>query len=346
MTNHSLLKSFLAFALFCTLLGPLMATQYTYSFTFKGKRQTVKLDLASSTINHYKGKTHYWPTSLTAYPKQANEDRGYEYLSAVATSLESQASTAGYTGWDLVQFTTAFVQNLTYISETQEYVRYPIETLKDKGGDCEDTAILLAALLTEMGYDAMLVHAPGHMMAAVACSNCGGATLEYGSKEYVLIETTAPVGMGHIDNRFASSKFTALELDASQGGEEVYAVNEPEPDWQQNIWEGSDDTQDYTVYQEELPAFINIQNIEDLMGFAGVMEFEGFEVVPGFVDMENMEGFEHFNIDPNDFFPEGFDQQEFENNGGNYSTQTTTTTSQNGTVTTTTVTTYSYEYRR
>ena len=106
---------------------------------------------------------------------------------------------------------------------------------------------------------------------------------------------------------------------------------------------------------DQLPAFIDIQNIEDLMGFAGVLDFEGFEVVPGFVDMQNFDGFEAFNIDPNDFFPDHINMDPgnmngadtwVDDNGGTYRTKTTTHTSPNGTVTTTTVTTYNYEYRR
>ena len=99
MTIQSVLKSVLAVSLLLALSGPAFATQYTYSFTFQGKRQTLKLDLAANLINHYQNKTHYWPTSLQAYPNQSKEDPGYEYLSDIAASIERQASNQGYTGW-------------------------------------------------------------------------------------------------------------------------------------------------------------------------------------------------------------------------------------------------------
>ena len=38
-----------------------------------------------------------------------------------------------------------------------EYPRYPVETLFDRGGDCEDTSILTATILYEMGYDVALL---------------------------------------------------------------------------------------------------------------------------------------------------------------------------------------------
>ena len=185
MRIQTALSSLLAFTFLLLFGSSLFATTYNYSFTFKGKRHSLSLDLDSRIIKHYNSKTHYWPTSLKAYPAQAREDAGYEYITDIANQIERQATNAGYSGWDLVQYTTAFVQNLQYQAERQEYVKYPIETLKDKGGDCEDTAILLAALINEMGYDAILVHAPGHMMTAIACSNCSGATLDYKGKDYV-----------------------------------------------------------------------------------------------------------------------------------------------------------------
>lgn len=51
-----------------------------------------------------------------------------------------------------------------------EYWRYPLETLCDRTGDCEDTSILLAALLNAKGINAGVILAPSHAMCAV-CSN-------------------------------------------------------------------------------------------------------------------------------------------------------------------------------
>jgi hypothetical protein len=55
-----------------------------------------------------------------------------------------------------------------------EYPRYPIETLVDKGGDCEDTAILAASIIRGMGYGVVLLvfpktaDSPGHCAVGVA----------------------------------------------------------------------------------------------------------------------------------------------------------------------------------
>jgi hypothetical protein len=50
------------------------------------------------------------------------------------------------------EFLLSFVQSLRYYSEKGEYPRYPTETVIDKGGDCEDTAILMAFIADHMDY--------------------------------------------------------------------------------------------------------------------------------------------------------------------------------------------------
>jgi hypothetical protein len=54
---------------------------------------------------------------------------------------------------EALEYFLAFVQSLSYYSDRGEYPRYPMETLIDKGGDCEDTAILMACIAQSLGYD-------------------------------------------------------------------------------------------------------------------------------------------------------------------------------------------------
>ena len=76
---------------------------------------------------------------------------------------------AGY-----AEFILAFVQTCfgyTYDSVLygqQEYYAFPLETIHNGGGDCEDTSILCAALYEAAGYDAGVFIIPGHAIAAIA----------------------------------------------------------------------------------------------------------------------------------------------------------------------------------
>lgn len=72
----------------------------------------------------------------------------------------------------------AFAQRFRYALDSEdkgvpEYPKYPLETLVEDRGDCEDHAIVAAASLVQLGYDVRLVSleydsGPGHMALAVA----------------------------------------------------------------------------------------------------------------------------------------------------------------------------------
>jgi hypothetical protein len=70
-------------------------------------------------------------------------------------------------------FIVAFVQEcITYQDDTtkgaSEYWKYPLETLYDRTGDCEDFSILAAALLDAAGHEAGIYLLPGHAMGAIS----------------------------------------------------------------------------------------------------------------------------------------------------------------------------------
>ena len=75
-----------------------------------------------------------------------------------------------------------FVQSMEYQSDEVfmghvEYWKFPLETLCDQGGDCEDTAILYSSLMKAMGFDTVLIIVPGHMASGILLS--GETTYRY-----------------------------------------------------------------------------------------------------------------------------------------------------------------------
>jgi len=81
---------------------------------------------------------------------------------------------------DYVKFVTAFVQicikyDQAEASSGNEYWRYPMETLCDGKGDCEDTSILLAALIDAKGLKGGVILVPGHAMCAVRSTDLVGS---------------------------------------------------------------------------------------------------------------------------------------------------------------------------
>lgn len=96
-----------------------------------------------------------------------------------------------------------FVQSMIYEYDidyigANEYPKYPIETIKDEKGDCEDTSFLMASILEALGIDVILFDLPRHMAVGVECSDCTGAYSTYRGKRYYFLETTGAPGSWQI----------------------------------------------------------------------------------------------------------------------------------------------------
>lgn len=161
----------------------------TVQWNFGGYTFTDQLTFNYSDYMYYRGLSK--TQAKSAY---ANEYSNHAYLMQLAKVLDEDAKDLGYTGFTMAEYLVAFVQQaIPYKSDPYnngwDYPKYPIETLVEQGGDCEDKAALLVALLNTFGFDAVLVSLPGHMAAAISCSNCGGYYTHNG-KKYSFIETT------------------------------------------------------------------------------------------------------------------------------------------------------------
>ncbi len=118
------------------------------------------------------------------------------YIDLLVEKIKKAAQEEGYTEYQTVEFAASFVQSLPYTVDSvttpyDEYPRYPIETLADRGGDCEDTSILLASIIDKMGYGVVLLMLPNHAGVGVAGGeNIYGTYWEYEGSKYYYIETT------------------------------------------------------------------------------------------------------------------------------------------------------------
>lgn len=118
------------------------------------------------------------------------------YLDALVERINNASQQAGYSKFQTVIFAIAFVQSLTYTADSvttpyDEYPRYPIETLVDNGGDCEDTSILMASLLNSMGYGVVLILLPDHTaVGLLGGEGMYGTYWKYNGEKYYYLETT------------------------------------------------------------------------------------------------------------------------------------------------------------
>lgn len=75
-----------------------------------------------------------------------------------------------------------------------DWPRYPIETLMEETGDCEDDSILTAAIMSRLGFRVALLHYPGHVAVGIAgAENLPGEFIEDAVRgvRYYYAETTS-----------------------------------------------------------------------------------------------------------------------------------------------------------
>ncbi len=158
-----------------------------YVWNFQGKHYTVLMTIDLEKYNSYSGKERY------DIPKLVEEGR----TTIGNLTREFQRTFKQNPSWkrqDRVDFVLSFVQSLPYTLDDvttgyDEFRRYAVETLIEGGGDCEDTTILVAAILRGFGEATALIFTPGHIALGVT-GNFTGTSVTYNGKKYYYCETT------------------------------------------------------------------------------------------------------------------------------------------------------------
>ncbi|MDF3001427.1 MAG: hypothetical protein K0Q48_1546 [Bacillota bacterium] len=109
---------------------------------------------------------------ITSYSYYVTDNSDDESLAALGQTFKEAAELENHSDFEMVENIVLFVQQLDYVDDKvgtgyDEYPKFPLETLADEGGDCEDSAILLASLLRELGFGTVLIQFPDHMGVGV-----------------------------------------------------------------------------------------------------------------------------------------------------------------------------------
>jgi hypothetical protein len=113
----------------------------------------------------------------------------------------------GYSDDEYLELLTVFVQSLPYDTASGAHPdtlsRFPVETLVDGTGDCDDKSVLLSGLLSREGYNvSLLLFIPEHHMAVGVAGDC----LLYGDTGYTYIENTGVSFIGDVPKRLNLSE--------------------------------------------------------------------------------------------------------------------------------------------
>jgi hypothetical protein len=200
---------------------------YTKSFSwdYNGKHWNWNLSIPQNLYDAYK--------AVPVSTRTRDGPAGYgfctttkdSYIQSLAKELNDTATQQGYNSFDKVSFVLAFVQSLPYTSDNvtegyNEYPRFPIETLVDDGGDCEDTSILFATLTLIMGYGTVYINPPDHYAVGILGNNLHGTYWthpEGSNKTYYYCETTGDgFKIGQLPDAFQGQSAFIYDIDENK----------------------------------------------------------------------------------------------------------------------------------
>ncbi|WP_028510511.1 hypothetical protein [Ruminococcus sp. NK3A76] len=130
------------------------------------------------------------------YQKYIDDSNNREILKSIADSLKDLADGAGYDGSQTALEAISFVQAIKYVYDIdstgkQEFPKYPLETLYDLGGDCEDTSLLLIGILRELNFGTCLLDYDDHVAIGIMGEDSiTGSYFEVDGKKYFYVEST------------------------------------------------------------------------------------------------------------------------------------------------------------
>ena len=197
-----------------------------HTWKYGDKECSITLNISTNLYDYYQNEREH-----LAYRYQFNggeiPPNYYSFMLSehdrpVMRALANEFSNHGTTEKEQIQLALTFVQSLPYAYDsttkgTDEYLRYPIETLVDGLGDCEDKVALLSALLYEMDLDFILLILPEHMAVGAHCDEVDAERyLLFREKKYYYLETTMEGWqIGQIPKDYQDATMEAVPVDTT-----------------------------------------------------------------------------------------------------------------------------------
>jgi hypothetical protein len=170
----------------------------SYSWSYDRVHYTMLVNISSADYQAYvddpidRGLTSDYNNALAADYVTTQD----ETIGQVAQQMVQIATDQNMDDLDTINCALRFVQAINYsydIDSTgiEEYWRFPVETLHDHTGDCEDKSFLFASIVEHLGFDAIIIIYEDHIAVGVACLDATGTYYELSGEKYYYCETTA-----------------------------------------------------------------------------------------------------------------------------------------------------------
>lgn len=146
-----------------------------------------------------------------------DDDYNKSFISSIVSSLNNHFKEYGYSDSAILSWWVKFVQSIPYEFDKDgvgydDWPKYPLETLYQNSGDCEDHAILLLSILKELNYDCAALLLPGHCAVGLAAENIEGSYYDMDGVKYYFIETTNSRDIGSIPDDYKDASATIIVI--------------------------------------------------------------------------------------------------------------------------------------
>ena len=197
-----------------------------HDWACNGRNYSIELEISEELYDYYQNErehqAYHYKIEDAESPVNFYCFMLSDYDRQIIRELADRFAERAFTDFEKVNLAMTFVQSFPYAYDDdskgeEEYVRYPVETLVDGCGDCEDKVALLAAILYEMGIDFVLLSLPEHLALAVRCEGVVAERyIDFNHKKYYYVETTMEGWqVGQVPPDYAFAKMEAYPCDAT-----------------------------------------------------------------------------------------------------------------------------------
>lgn len=194
----------------------------TFYWTYDGGSYSLDIEIPQQKVRTYENMSHY------SYDYKSNPEVFRDWITKeddtmvlLTQKLIFKAHQENFTDLEIKEFMLRFVQKTIEYKADEGDWKYPVETIFDSVGDCEDVAFLYGTITEIAGYDSILVtykvnEDEGHLVPAIySPSKTGGDTTELDGREYHFAETTNDfytIGIGPDRTEYDYDTFIKIDI--------------------------------------------------------------------------------------------------------------------------------------
>jgi len=186
------------------IVPPVNTYNKTYQWTFNNKNWEISLEIPIEKYEHYRDlDVNRAPQNVGIFAMASFVTSGDQVVETLANKLKILAEDENFNESNTINFILRFIQeNVNYVLDNEskdctEYWRYPVETLVEKKGDCEDSSVLFASIIDALEYNTVLLFYVlegdiGHLAVGIHLEGGSyGEYIIYNNEKYYYCETTS-----------------------------------------------------------------------------------------------------------------------------------------------------------